>query len=69
MRGSAVVTGKARTEADGLVVVPAPVTVALVDGVLEVDLPPDTYHVSAALRSVDGDRLEDSTTVVLEAAD
>ncbi len=54
MTGSVTLTGRATT-GDGYV--PAPVTVAVLDGVLEVELPPDTYDAVATLRTVDGARL------------
>lgn len=65
MRGQVTITGTERTDTDGGVVLPAPVTVELVGGVLEVDLPPDTYRLSAALKTVDGVRVTDSDTVTL----
>lgn len=67
MTGSVTITGQARTDTGGTVVVPAPVAVALVDGVLDVALPPDTYRVEAALRTVDGARIADNDTVTLTA--
>lgn len=65
MRGTVTITGTARSDADGTVILPAPVTVELAAGVLEVDLPSDTYRIEAALRTVDGFRTSDTDTVTL----
>lgn len=65
MRGSATITGTARTDTGGAVVIPATVTVELTAGVLEVDLPPDTYTIAADLRTADGVRTSDTDTVTL----
>lgn len=65
LRGVVTITGSTRTEDDGRVILPLAVNVELVGGVLEVDLPPDTYTLSAALRSVDGSRSSDAATVTL----
>lgn len=67
MRGTATITGTARQEAGQQVVIPASVDVELVAGVLEVDLPPDTYLVTASLWTASGSRASDTTTVALEA--
>lgn len=65
MRGTVTITGTERTDSGGAVVLPAPVSVGLVAGVLEVDLPPDTYRIAATLRTVDGQRTSDTDTVTL----
>lgn len=65
MRGKATITGQARTEAGGAVIVPATVAVGLINGVLEADLPPDTYTIAAALHTADGKRASDTETVTL----
>jgi hypothetical protein len=67
MRGEVTLTGSERRDGDGITVLPVAVTVDLHGGVLEVALPPDTYTLSAALRTVDGDRVTDTTTVTLTA--
>lgn len=66
MRGQITLQGQTRTEVDGRVVLPAPVLVDLVDGVLDVTLPPDTYTLTAALRTVDGTRAQETASVVVE---
>lgn len=66
MSGTVTITGTTRTETDGAVTVPVPVNATLVDGVLDVALPPGTYRIQAALRSIDGARLDDSATITLE---
>ena len=66
MRGKVTLTGSERHDGDGLTVLPVAVTVDLNGGVLEVALPPDTYTLTAALRTTDGERVSDSSTVVLQ---
>lgn len=65
MRGKVTLTGSERRHDDCVTVLPVAVTVDLSGGVLEVNLPPDTYQVSAALRTVDGDRVTDTGTIVV----
>jgi hypothetical protein len=65
LRGTATITGTVEREAGGRVVIPASVEAELVDGVLEVYLPPDTYLVTADLRTANGARASYSTTVDL----
>lgn len=65
--GSVTITGGDRQETGASVVIPASVTVELVAGVLEAHLPPGTYRLDAALRTVDGARASDTTTTTLEA--
>ena len=65
LSGEVTITGATRTAAGGHVVVPAPVTVKISDGVLEVNLPPDTYQLQAPLRTADGARVQDADTVTL----
>ena len=65
MSGQVTITGQTRHEDGDTVMMPVSVTVDLVDGVLAVHLPPDTYRLQATLRTVDGVRASDSTTVTL----
>lgn len=65
MSGSVTLTGQTRSATGSTVVVPAPVAVALVDGVLDVQLPLDSYRVEATLRTVDGVRVSDVDTITL----
>ena len=65
MRGVVTISGGARSELGSSVVVPAPVTVELVDGVLDVSLPPGDYSIVAMLRTIDGERVSDQDTVTL----
>lgn len=65
MRGTATITGTVKLEVGDRVVIPVSVDVELIAGVLEVDLPPDTYLVTAALWTADGARASDTATVVL----
>lgn len=67
MRGRVTITGAARSEHDGVVTLPAPVVVDVADGILDVDLPPDTYTITAALRTRDGDRASETLKVALAA--
>jgi hypothetical protein len=65
MTGTVTLTGQNHTEMGGAVIPPAPVAVEIVNGVVEVNLPPDTYTLTAALRTADGSRVSDSATVVV----
>lgn len=65
MSGTVTLTGTARHDTGDLSVLPAPVTVALVDGSVDVTLPADTYRWQATLRTVDGQRTTDIGTVAL----
>lgn len=66
LTGSITLTGTKTTTNGGVVHLgAAPVTVALVGGLLEVDLPPDTYRLTAALRTVDGHRITSDETVTV----
>jgi hypothetical protein len=65
LTGQATLTGTARTERDGAVILPVPVVLKIGAGVLEADLPPDTYKVQASLRTTDGERVDDTVTVTL----
>jgi hypothetical protein len=69
LTGKVTLTGKTRHTVDGLVVVPAPVEVELVDGALAVDLPPDDYDLAAELRTADGRRVTDADTVTVSSTD
>jgi len=66
MSGTVRIIGQARTESGNTVVPPAPVKVELVDGRLDVHLPPDSYRLEASLTTVDGERLNDVSTVELD---
>lgn len=66
MTGKVSFTGTARTEAGDVVVVPAPIPVDVVGGVLDVWLQPDTYTVAAELRTAEGVKVTDRETVTLE---
>lgn len=68
MTGAVGITGTARSVNGEAVAIPAPVTVDLVGGVLEVDLPPDTYQLNANLRTADSLRATDVDTITLEAS-
>lgn len=65
LSGQVTLLGATRHTHGGAVVPPTPVTVTLVSGVLNVQLPPDTYQLSAQLRTVDGERATDRDTVTL----
>lgn len=65
MTGTATFTGQTRTQSGDAVTLPAPVKVPVVDGLLQADLPPDTYRVTVALRTIDRGRISDSYTVTL----
>src|SRR4051812_42645432 len=65
LTGLATITGQSRTEADGQVVLPVPVVVEIIAGVLDVHLPPDTYQLDVTLRSAEQARATDTTTVEL----
>lgn len=66
MSGEVVVSGGDRADVGDHVVVPAPVTVPLVGGVLEVDLRPGAYKLTAKLRTVDGDKTNDVAEIDVE---
>lgn len=65
MTGTATITGSARFADAEHVVLPAPVKVEIVDGLLAAYLSPGTYDVSAVLVSADGSRISDQETVTL----
>ncbi len=68
LSGSVILTGS-RGHTHGETVIPAaPVPVELVDGLLEVRLPPDTYRLSGELHTAAGDRVPVSAEIVLEEA-
>lgn len=66
MSGTVRITGAQRAQAGERVTAPAPVTVALVDGLLYADLPPGQYTLAASLTTIDGHRADDTETVHLE---
>lgn len=63
--GTVTLVGSLSHVEDDLTVLPAPVTVSLANGVLDVDLPPDTYQFTASLRTAEGKPVEDRGSVVL----
>lgn len=65
LAGTVTLTGKTRADHGELTVLPAPVPQSLVDGVLEVDLPPDTYLFTAQLRTAEGARVTDEGAFTL----
>lgn len=65
MRGRITLTGTQRTDYGDTSILPAPVTVELVDGVAAADLPPDTYTWTADLRTAEGARVTDSGQITL----
>lgn len=67
LSGTVTITGRARHASDGQVIPPLPVPVQLTDGLLSVDLPPDTYTLSASLSTVEGARKLEVDTVTLSA--
>lgn len=70
LSGELVLTGTARTDADGRTTVPVPVQVYLSDsGVLDVYLPPDRYTVREVLFTVDGVRCQGSAVIVVPEAE
>jgi len=66
MSGTVRIIGQARTENGNTVVPPAPVKVELIDGRLDVHLPPDKYTLQASLTTADGERISDVSTVELD---
>lgn len=68
MSGRARISGVERVKVGSTVIAPAPVNAEVVNGTLAVELPPGRYTVSAALTTVDGNRVDDTETVTLAAA-
>jgi hypothetical protein len=68
LRGTVTLTGRTGADLDGLTVPPAPVPGELVGGVLEVDLPPDTYRLEGVLRTAEGARVTVRDEITLETA-
>jgi hypothetical protein len=68
LRGTVTLTGRTGIVLDGLTVLPAPVPGGLVGGVLEVDLPPDTYRLEGVLRTAEGVRVTVRDEITLETA-
>lgn len=67
MAGQVRIAGAARSQDGHRVVVQAAVGVELVGGVLDVQLPPGDYALTATLTTVDGNRADDTETLTLEA--
>ena len=65
MTGTVKFTGSIRHEQGQQIVVPAGVDVQVVGGVLEVDLPPDTYAVRERLSAPDGDLVSNAYSLTL----
>lgn len=63
--GEVTISGNQRAASGGTVVVSADVRARLVDGVLDVSLPPGTYSLTATLRTVDGAPVTDKDEVTL----
>lgn len=63
--GTATFRGTARSSVGDVIVPVAPVTTTLRDGVLDVELPADTYRLSAVFYTVDGHRVVDEDTFTL----
>jgi hypothetical protein len=67
MTGTVTLTNATRVAtADRVIPARTSVPVELVDGVLDVHLPPNTYRVVAQLRTADGEELTDQDTVTLD---
>lgn len=67
--GRTTITGTVVTQAGGSVIVPGASSVDLVDGVLDVQLPPDTYHLLTEAYSVDRIASTHEETVTLSEDD
>lgn len=65
MSGSAVLTPQGRADSSGVVVVAAPVPAEITGGVLDVNLPPNTYRVEATLYTVEKVRVYDADIITL----
>lgn len=66
LSGTVRITGRNGAEVGTHKVIPAPFSVALADGWLDVNLPPDTYRLEANLVAQDGTKVSDATTVIHE---
>lgn len=66
MKGRVTLTGSQSSSSGVRHVLPAPVTIELVDGLLDVRLPADTYTITADLWSVDDVQSRDEDTVTLK---
>ncbi len=68
MRGTLTISGATRTDTADVAIVPTPVNVTLVDGVLEADLPPGDYTLTGQLTNVDGARIIEEGSFTLPPA-
>jgi len=68
MTGTATLTGKRGGRVGAIVVPPVTVTVQIVGGLLHVDLLPDHYTLTAALRTADGAKVTDRDEFTVEAS-
>lgn len=66
MEGHVSITGRTRSVHGETVTSAVTVTVPVVRGAIDVHLPPDTYRIDAALRTIDGARATETETVTLE---
>lgn len=65
LSGTVTLTGKTRVDLGGVSVLPAPVSVQLAGGVLDVRLPPGTYRFEADLRTTAGVKVTDAGTITV----
>lgn len=65
LTGSVTLLGSRRHDIADVTVLVAPAVVHLSDGVVEVNLPPDVYELSAQLKTVEGARLAEKETLDL----
>jgi len=65
MTGTVTLLGSSSHDIAGVKVLVAPAVVQLSGGVLEVNLPPDRYELTAQLKTVEGARLTEKETVTL----
>lgn len=63
MTGTLTLLGTKQHQLGDVVVPVAPVTLTLVNGVVEADLPPDTYSYTSQIKTVEGVRLTDQGTI------
>lgn len=68
MSGTATIINRQPVIVDGVITPASSVVATVADGILEEQLPPNTYQVQAQLRTVDGNTFIDAQTVTLDAA-